>query len=296
MKAVTVHILNAFVNGGEGGNPAGVVLDADHFSDGLKQQIASKVGLSETAFVSTSQTDAFKLEFFTPIRRVSLCGHATVATFSHLMSKGLVSGHQSSMETTAGSREIFFEDDAVFLQQTAPTYSVLQNGGAAVSREEVLLSLGIDASALFEGLEPTVVNTGESFLIVPLKGRRALAELVPDFGAIQRISDALGLIGYYAFTTETHHPDKDAGARMFAPSYGISEESATGMAAGPLACYLHKFLGIGKPRILIEQGFYMKPPSPSELKAELSLDFGTIEGLKVGGEAAVVNTMDMVVF
>ena len=80
----TVNVVNAFIDNGVGGNPAGVVLDADGLDRDTKQQIAAQAGLSETAFVSASDTAVFKLEFFTPTRQIAHCGHATVATFSYL--------------------------------------------------------------------------------------------------------------------------------------------------------------------------------------------------------------------
>jgi PhzF family phenazine biosynthesis protein len=63
---IDVQVVNAFIEGGQGGNPAGVVLDADHLTASQKQQIAAGVGLSETAFVSSSTAADFKLEFYTP--------------------------------------------------------------------------------------------------------------------------------------------------------------------------------------------------------------------------------------
>ena len=41
-KTITVQILNAFAENGKGGNPAGVVLNADDLSDKNKLQIAKK--------------------------------------------------------------------------------------------------------------------------------------------------------------------------------------------------------------------------------------------------------------
>ena len=58
---IVVQIINAFIDGESGGNPAGVVLDADEFSAIQKLEIAAKVGLSETAFVSSSKSADFKL-------------------------------------------------------------------------------------------------------------------------------------------------------------------------------------------------------------------------------------------
>jgi len=60
---VNVNVVNAFVEGEIGGNPAGVVLNADNLSTAQRLKIARKIGLSETAFVSTSAVADFKLDF-----------------------------------------------------------------------------------------------------------------------------------------------------------------------------------------------------------------------------------------
>ena len=106
MKEVIIKIVYAFSISGVGGNPAGVVLNADNLSIEEKQRIAGYVGLSEIAFVSKSNQADFKLDFFTPTRQIAHCGHATIATFSYLKKKGFVIGDRSSKETIDGSREI----------------------------------------------------------------------------------------------------------------------------------------------------------------------------------------------
>lgn len=84
-RTIDVKIVNAFIRGGSGGNPAGVVLDAGRLDEHEMQAIAAKTGLSETAFVSRSESQAFKLDFFKPTRRIAHCGHATIGTFSVLV-------------------------------------------------------------------------------------------------------------------------------------------------------------------------------------------------------------------
>ncbi len=74
---------------------------------------------------------------------------------------------------------------------------------------------------------------------------------------------------------------------MFAPRYGIAEEAATGMAAGPLAAYLHDQLGMAADRFLIEQGAYMPVPSPSLIQVEIIKTGSRIDKLFVGGKGRV---------
>src|SRR5689334_16933274 len=142
---VDVQIVNAFVFNNKGGNPAGVVLDADHFTNEQKLKIAAKTGMSETAFVSKSDQADFKLDFFTPNRQIAHCGHATIATFSYLAQLGRVPHKNSSKETIDGRREILMTGDLAFMEQRAPRYSEPTN-----LKEKIIKSLGIIESDLIE--------------------------------------------------------------------------------------------------------------------------------------------------
>lgn len=286
-----VRVVNAFVDGEQGGNPAGVVLQADALSTAQKQAIAAQVGLSETAFVSRSESAAFKLEFFTPTRQIAHCGHATVATFSLLRQLGLVGEGWSSKETIDGNRDILLLGDMAFMEQRQPQYLDLRSEPQALA--DVLAALGITPEQLLPGLWPTRVNTGAAFILVPLADEASVAAVVPDQAELARLSEQFELIGFYLFSRQTRGPGRDAGARMFAPRYGIDEESATGMAAGPLACFLHDYLGVAGPRLLIEQGYLMQPPSASMITVDLQLAEGRIERLLAGGKAQVMSEVTL---
>ncbi|MEX6503349.1 PhzF family phenazine biosynthesis protein [Pseudomonas zhanjiangensis] len=288
---VEVRIVNAFVDGGQGGNPAGVVLQADALDVGQKQALAVQVGLSETAFVSSSASAAFKLEFFTPTRQIAHCGHATVATFSLLRQLGLVGEGWTSKETIDGNRDILIQADMAFMEQRAPQYLDLSDKPALLN--EVLAALGSDPAHLLPGVYPARVSTGGAFVIVPLVDEAQVHALRPDQAALARISERLDLIGFYVFSRQTHQPGRAAGARMFAPRYGIDEESATGMAAGPLACFLHDRMQQPGPRLLIEQGYLMQPPSPSVITVDLQLAQGGIERLLAGGRARTMHELTL---
>lgn len=278
-----VKIVNAFIDGAAGGNPAGVVLDADYLSADQKLQIAAQVGLSETAFISKSEIADFKLDFFTPNRQIAHCGHATIATFSYLQQLGRIPNPNTSKETIDGPRKIIMDGESAFMEQTAPQYIDASN-----HLDEILHSLQVNKSDLLYSFQPIVVNTGNSFMIIPLKGEATVKRIQPDLALIHKISDIYDLIGFYLFTPETVIAGRDAGARMFGPRYSISEEAATGMAAGPLACYLYDIMDVKKETFLIEQGHWMPKPSPSIITVRLELDAnGKIERLFAGGKASV---------
>jgi len=291
-KSISAQIVNGFVTGGIGGNPAGVVLDADKLSENEMLRIASNIGLSETAFVSSSQTEGFKLDFFTPNRRIAHCGHATIATFSYLAQLGRVTEGDTSKETVDGARKISIKSGAAYMQQLGPKYRKSTDWiKDDVTMLDLLESLGITEHELDNAVDPILVNTGNSFIVIALKDGVVLRDIKPNFERITAISEKLDLIGYYLFTTDKNATDKDATTRMFAPRYAIEEESATGMAAGPLACVLHDFLNIQKSTFIIEQGKFMSPVSPSLIAVDLDVENGKINSLMAGGHGKVSKSL-----
>ena len=197
-------IVNGFVLDGAGGNPAGVVLDADSLSEQDMQRIARDVGLSETAFVSGSDVAGFKFDFFTPNRRIAHCGHATIAAFSYMASQGIVADGKTSKETVDGVREIVIRDGAAYMEQLAPVYTDAYGwSDAGVTEADVLASLRLAPEGLDRQGAPVVVNTGNGFMLVGVRDRDVLAGIEPDFGRVHEISEQLDLVGYYVHTRPT---------------------------------------------------------------------------------------------
>ncbi|MDA0408854.1 PhzF family phenazine biosynthesis protein [Vibrio alginolyticus] len=291
---VKAHIVNGFVTKDQGGNPAGVVLNADNYTEVDMLKIAQRVGLSETAFVSESDSETFKLDFFTPNRRIAHCGHATIATFSFLAENGLINEGESSKETIDGPRKIVINNGAAYMEQLAPKYSEpnewLTKG---VTTDGILESLNISEDSLNPSAPIILVNTGNSFVIIGVRSGEDLKNITPNFEKIAAISEKLDLIGFYVFTVDESATDNDATTRMFAPRFAIKEESATGMAAGPLACYLREYLHIQKSTFFIEQGTYMKPASTSLVLVDLNLVKGKIAGLMAGGYGKLMRSLDV---
>ncbi|MDB2606612.1 PhzF family phenazine biosynthesis protein [Zobellia sp.] len=289
-NTVAVHILNAFTENGRGGNPAGVVLNADRLNSKNKLEIAKKVGLSETAFVSESKTADFKLDFFTPNKQIAHCGHATVATFSYLKQIGALKMDRSSKETIEGNRKIELIGDLAFMEQLPPKYADVSH-----KKSSILKSLGLNTNDLLPNASIQIVNTGNSFILVPVKSKEILKSIAPSLKLINEISEEFNLIGYYVFSMDIENGKYDATSRMFAPYYGIEEEAATGMAAGPLASYLYDVLKIKQQSFRIQQGKYMKTPSPSLIVVNLQILEGKIKSLMAGGVGLLQRKMEIAI-
>ena len=168
------------------------------------------------------------------------------------------------------------EGELAYMEQLKPHYLRFE-----ADADNVLDALGLTQDNILA--TPIIASTGNAFALVGVKDIDTLEALVPKMDVIDELSEKYDLIGFYVFTLETNKAERDASARMFAPRYGITEESATGMAAGPLGCYLYDYLGVKKNEVHIEQGYAMTTPSPSCIKVLLALQDNRIASLLAGG-------------
>ena len=126
ISRVQVFTVNAFTYQGKGGNPAGVVPDADGLSTRQMQDIARQMSYPETAFVCSPEQDSAadrKVRFFTPTAEVDFCGHATLATFSLLWQQQTLSAGDYIQDTDAGLLQVSIsEAGQVSMDQQRPEF------------------------------------------------------------------------------------------------------------------------------------------------------------------------------
>lgn len=277
---IKVYTLNAFAKTDNGGNPAGVVLNADSLSVNDMQKVAEKVGFSETAFIKKSNKADFKVKFFTPNKEVDLCGHATIGTFYLLASKGIIKSCQYTQETKAGILKVECRNNnMIYMNQMKPEFYEVLN------KADIADSLNIDEEEIMSDTPIQIVSTGLKDILIPIKSLKSLYKIKPDFQKISHISKKQNVVGYHVFTLETKH-DSTAHCRNFAPLYDIDEEAATGTSNGALSCYLYKYglvLQKNIENLSFEQGYSMK--KPSEILASLVVNNNEIDEVRVGGIA-----------
>ena len=75
-----LHHINAFTDTLFKGNYAGVIFLDEWLNTALMQSIATENNLSETAFVKQTADNAYQIRWFSPIREIDFCGHATLAS------------------------------------------------------------------------------------------------------------------------------------------------------------------------------------------------------------------------
>ena len=277
-----VHKVTAFSNDVNGGNQAGVVLNADSLNKKQMLNIAKKIGYSETAFVMNSKQADFKLRFFTPVEEVDLCGHATVATFNLLRDLNIINSGDYTQETKAGILKIKVQENSIYMEQNKPEYFEL------IKKDEIQNCFQSSSKDYISDLPIQVVSTGLKDIILAVKDLETLIELKPNLEKIEEISQKYDVVGIHAFSLDTIN-DCEAHARNFAPRYRIDEEAATGTSNCALSSYLMRYLGDEfNGDFTIEQGYSMD--RPSEVKVKLYFADDKINEVYVGGTAVVISS------
>jgi PhzF family phenazine biosynthesis protein len=275
MSDVAVLRLSAFTRHGEGGNPAGVVLDAGALSEAQMLAVAAEVGYSETAFVLDGPPVAdrrrYRVRYFSPLAEVPFCGHATVALGAAL--GNVLGAGDLVLDTAAGAVSLTTGRHSSGQWWTRlASVGTRQQPVDQVVLQRVLDCFGWTSRVLDPGLPPVLSYAGAWHLILGLAERQTLETMSYDFPALQ------GLCAEQGWTTVSLmfriSPVEHLARNPF-PAGGVVEDPATGAAAAAYGSYL-RALGMLRPpaRFRIEQGAQLG--RPSELIVDLPADQASV--------------------
>jgi len=267
------------------GNPLAVVPDADHLDDQQMRAIAREFNQSETTFLVRPTAPAdWRLRSFTPAGvEVLGAGHNALGAWLWLAHAGRLPSGERHFVQQIGT-DLLAVDVAhapgmttvVTMQQSSPAF-----GGILNDREALADALGLAETDLLD--EPAqVVSTGAGHLLVPLRSRAAVDSANPDARRLSSLLQAVTDEGCYVYSRDPHNTTGEsiAYARFFNPAVGISEDPATGTAAGPLAARLVRE-GRLRPgaAAIVEQGYRLG--RPSHLRVSVVNDIVRLSGAGV---------------
>ncbi len=295
MSSIQIKQVDAFTTKPFTGNPAGVVLDADHLSSKDMQRIANEMAVSETVFVLKPSTEEYdvKLRWFTPKSEVDLCGHATIAAFHVMAENGrfdlIVDEDQSfNVETKSGmlTVDVEWKDHQPYIVMSLPVprffpfpddYNLL------------CAAIGISEIELSKKVKPQITDNG--YCYVPLSTYDSLETLEPNFMLMKKLKERHDLEGFAVVTTETGDNDVDWYMRFFAPSLGVNEDPVTGSANGPMGVFLYKNGLLEKSKKLITlrgaQGHFINRPGYVTVTMLISKN-NAVDDLRISGQAVTV--------
>ncbi|MFE3792802.1 PhzF family phenazine biosynthesis protein [Streptomyces goshikiensis] len=238
---MTTEVLRytAFSDDPEGGNPAGVVLDASGLDDAAMLGIAAGLGYSETAFLTAPPAGltaapgrAFTVRYFSPKAEVPFCGHATVATAVALAER--IGPGELVFATRAGTVPVSTRtaDGALRAVLTSVEPHVEEISPADLA--EALAALDWPAADLDPALQPRIAYAGARHLVLGAGTRARLADLSYDFDRLEALMRRLDLT-----TVQLVYREAPAlfHVRNPFPVGGVVEDPATGAAAAAFGAY-----------------------------------------------------------
>jgi trans-2,3-dihydro-3-hydroxyanthranilate isomerase len=257
------------------GNQLAVFTDARGIPEEQLQPLAREVHFSETVFVLPAESDGHaRVRIFTPAMELQFAGHPILGT-AFVLAAPLQLG-EIRLEAGAGTIPVRLERDEsgriVFGRMEQPLPSVEPYDGEA----DLLDALGVERSAL----PIEIYDNGIRHVYVTLDSEEEVASLRPD---LSRLADVTAVLG---ISTIAGSGSKWK-TRMFAPGGGVSEDPATGSAAGPLAVHLarHGRISFGD-EIEISQGAEIDRPSTLYARVDGSPE--KLERVEVSGSAVPV--------
>jgi len=278
-----------------GGNQLAVVLDGRGLTSDTMQAIAKEMNFSETTFVLPAEqagTDA-RLRIFTPGEELPTAGHPTIGSTFALARSGVIDAGRANFMfgQNAGPTPVTMTwqgDDLAFVWMTQglPTF-----GDPIPDPARTASALSLSPAAVAGTGHPVqVVSCGVPFLFVPLTTRSAVDNVNVNVPALEELLQATnsGAHGVFVFSAQPGDARATVYSRMFAPAIGVMEDPATGIASGPLGCYLvrHKIVQPEKAEAMISlQG--VKMGRPSHVHISIAVTKGEISGVRVGGEAVL---------
>ncbi len=283
------------------GNQLAVFLDGRALSTERMQAIAREMNFSESTFIlppEAAGTDV-RMRIFTPANELPMAGHPTIGSTFALAHTGTIGAGQSRFVfgLGVGPVPVDLEWDGDRLRFAWMTQLKPEFGAAIEAREAVAAAIGLGTDDLAPDLPIQQVSTGLPFLFVPIRSREAVDRAGSDVSAHRRLMSSIGVdLGIFLFAVLPPGSPETAYSRMFAPTFGMVEDPATGSASGALGCYLVRHglvTGDASRKMVSLQGVAMGRPS----RIHIAIDSRghEIASVKVGGTAVLVARGDLLV-
>ena len=266
------RVVDVFARHSFGGNPLAVFLDAPDLESSVMGAIARQLSLSETVFVRPPSDPAHLASFriFTPTTELPIAGHPTIGATAVALAQAT---HRRWPETVTVELQVGAIEMRIEQRGESPHMVWMAQGAAsestgAVERPDLVYrAVGLEIDDQPDDLDLAVFSVGVPILIVPVR----------DEATLDRAS-AWGLAAYFAahpparivYLVSATSERADFSARMFGGvAVGIEEDPATGVAAGPLAAYLHRAGRLDREReAVVNQGHAMRRSSYLHIRTD----------------------------
>ncbi|ATB69375.1 putative isomerase [Sulfurospirillum diekertiae] len=218
-----LYIIDAFTNELFKGNQAAVVPLNNWLSESVMQSVASENNLSETAFFVRNDAGVHEIRWFSPLKEIDFCGHATLASayviFNHLGEKGTIKFWAKAVNTI----EVNLRDNGL-IEMSFPN-----RAPERVSEVPEALKTGLS-------ITPLEFHKNQQAYFAVYANEDDVKKVVPDL-------EKLKTLGPLDVVVTASSVEYDFASRYFWPANGGVEDPVTGSIHAGLAPFWAKRLG-----------------------------------------------------
>lgn len=244
MRTLKFKKIDAFASTRSSGNPAAVVyLDAlDELTENEMLQIAKELKgfVSEVGFVCPGTDSDYQLRYFSSVREVAFCGHATIAILNDIIANNEAIQAKTMLSIATQNDLLMVEnryqnEKSVFISAPAPRFSTKN-----INVTDVATALNCSIDDLDKLLPVQIVNGGLETLVVPMVGLESILHVSPDLKRLNEFCLQIEVDIIIIYSTEVVSRESNYRTRVFAPTFGYLEDPATGSGNAAFGYYLLK--------------------------------------------------------
>ena len=293
---VPFALYDAFTSVPYSGSQAGIITHAANIEPSQRVTIAKELGYPAIAFVDSCENMRVKVQFYSAVAELPMCGHGTLCLITRLIDSGYIECPESKVATVTlelpngeATVQLKWNDNArvdIMLSLPPAKFS-----SPNINLETLATLLGSRVSDFSDDLPIELASGDFTHLCLPMSGLESIARIRPDYSSLADWCRENGVQTVATFCTEVTFKNMTLHVRDFCPAVGVAESAAAGTTNATLAVYLARHGHVianakGEVTVHAEQGIELG--RPSQVITNILISNGQITALQVGGVASRV--------
>ena len=278
---LSFYIVDVFTDKKYAGNQLAVFLNAEALSTHQMQQIAREINFAESTFITKLDTEknTAAIRIFTPEYEMKFAGHPIIGTSWVLMHKLFKNEPEKiAISVPIGEIPIHKSGDLVWLQAAQPQFL------ATFSSEGFLSFSNLKSTDFADEFPIQEVTTGSAFVIVPLRTKKALENLILDKDKTNEWLQANCKTSHRALYFYYLEESQLSSRMLCIEDNQLKEDAATGSASTCLEAFLLKYYAT-EIQITNHQGACINRPSQIYFNGKVVDNYFDI---KIGGQTQFI--------
>jgi trans-2,3-dihydro-3-hydroxyanthranilate isomerase len=254
---LSFYIVDVFAEKKYAGNQLAVFIGAEALSTEEMQQIAREINFAESTFITAldPENSTAAIRIFTPEHEMAFAGHPIIGT-SWVLINRVFEDHPKKITLLVpiGEIPVHQSGNLVWLQAAQPEF------WDTFLSEDVAAFSNLRSTDFEDQLPIQEVTTGSAFVIVPLKNRKALEDLILDPVQMSLWLQANCKTNHRALYFYCEEEGRLLSRMLYMEGNQLKEDAATGSASTCLQAFLLKYRS-AEIQMVNHQGDFMNRSS-----------------------------------